>query len=83
MKAMQFPFFSPGFQPAVEQVGSRERASRRPPTRTSTGSLDSARPGPSTFDGPGVSLATGVLLSGLVSAGIWLSVGWAVWSLAN
>ncbi len=81
MKAMQFPFLSPGFHPGFEQPDPRERTSQRPTTGSGRRVLDEALT--STFNGPGVSLATGVVFSGILSAGMWVGLGWAVWSLAN
>lgn len=81
MEAMQFRFFSPGYHPGFEQPEHRERGSQRPSNGSGRRALDETLL--SAFDGPGVSLATGLVLSGVVSAGLWAGLGWAVWSLAS
>jgi len=81
MEAMRFPTFSTGYHSGVATADARDRASERPAIGTWQPVLD--RVLMSTFQGPGVSLATGLLLSGVVSAGLWVGLGWAVWSLAS
>lgn len=81
MNAMQFPFLSPGFHPGFEQPDPREWTSQRPTTGSGRRVLGKVLT--STVDGPGVSLPTGVVLSGILSAGMWVGLGWAVWLLAN
>jgi len=81
MEAMQFPSFSPGFHPKVANPEALDETSRRLATGPFRRVLDGVLK--STFQGPGVSLATGLVLSGVVSAGLWAGLGWAVWSLAS
>lgn len=76
MDAMQFPSFSPGFHPGVAKPEARETPSRRLAIESWRRVLDGVLM--STFQEPGVSLATGLVLSGVVSAGLWAGLGWAV-----